>query len=1536
MKRFLILNLFPILLLIITSIICIANYIPGTFLSGWDTIHPEFNFPEYFKRILFGVWESHQGLGALSSQAHPSELSRMLLYYPLSFTLPLSFLRYAYFFLTLILGPLGIYFFIKRVALKEDSLQNKIASFGGALFYLFNLGTLQHYVVPLEMFATHFATLPWLFLFTVQFLEDGKRRYLLLFAIFTFFSSSIAHTSTLWFAYFLSLLLFLFIYNLLNSKKEIKIRSLKIILTTLITNAFWLLPNLYFILNQGKQVMDSKINALFTEEAFVNNKLYGTIPNILIFKNFLFNWSAYVGNGEFGPLLKAWISHLQQPLVLIIGYGFSLITLVGLAYSVIKKNIISLSLLIIFALSVFFLFTNNPPFGFIFNFLQNTIPLFKEAMRFPFTKFSILLMFAAGCYFAFGIKLLIKKTSIYSSIVVFIAFIYYMLPAFQGNLISPLMKVKIPSSYFSVFKLLNDKPYGRVATLPIHNFWAWNYYSWGYQGAGFTWFGLKDPVLEREFDRWNPANEQYYREMSQAIYSQDQNKLNNVLQKYDISYILWDKSIIAPEQGTDNRVLFQKETEKLLDNDLIMQQIGRFGDLFVYQTDFKNSQVRIINNPVSIGPSAVLYDDFAYARYHDYITYPDPENNTVLYPFRNIINNQNKVISENALAFLSKSPILSTDLALNTGNDCSPTNPKEKTNSQKIILEDSVEYISTGGSFCEHFSNLTLPRNQGYLISFDSRNVKGLPIRICINNYISKRCDLFTHLSGSNSFITDTFLIPPIDQSMGFDVNINDFSVKNNPSINDIRSIKIFPFDYNNLSQIEKYSIQPKQDEQKSVIVYSQSFDKGWKAYIVISNNWLTSIFPFIFGKELKEHVLVNDWANGWTLNTDKQGTNNKFVIIFWPQYLEYLGLIVLALIPIFLLKNHIANLIRSIMKINIFQTEKLLIATIILFIAGNLLWISLNTLPPYYDSAGHTNSAFAYADIFTGTRQISSIKEFLTVNTYYPPLFLIVGGILTAIFRQDYRILQFGSVVLLGISAFFLYLYVKELTQNKKWALLTSAIFVVLPNIWEQSRYFMLDMPLTTLIIIVLYLLERFNTTKKNIYLLLSFLFVGLAQLTKWYAGIYLLIPVIFALYNHLKHTNEWKKSLMSIVTALGISLIVALPWYVINFQQILSSGLLFSNPDFGDPNNFFSLGNFLFYPIRLLNYQTVSLQFILLVFSLIFFFKERHKERFMFGLQIIFIYIVFTFIGNKNLRYALPLLPFMAVMMGYGATKLLSYGRKGKFLLAGFFIFSLTFFTVSSFGFPIKTNFRLSVDINKINKNLDNLYLLDLSSKDVPYLFVNAPLIEKEIVTDLANQQLFGQANVLVGSNNPYISVAGLDLFNKNRNFHFVEVPADNIETIEGQKIEDLLNKSDFLLIPDQIVAPPGQTNYFNLDAIRKYLLSGQTRNFALIKTYKLQNNDLLYLLIKNDFYNIVNVQAEGENLLITRPKAIANIYLQFMDSNLSWHQEIIGQNEVLFEKKLTNISRFRIDYPSYLIKFFGNDWTYDQNKQFDRIKN
>ena len=272
----------PICVVGISVILCFCNWRAATWLSGWDTLHPEFNFPLYLKRIFFGAWQEHQGLGALAVQAHASDLPRMLIYFPLSLILPVPFLRFAYFFLTLAIGSLGMFYFLKHLL----SDKKGIAGFVGSLFYLLNLGTLQIYYFPLEMFATLFATLPWLFLFVSKYLSGGRKKDLVMFLFFTLFSTPMAHTATLFYAYFGMLFLFILF------QKSWK-RGWFILFLTLAINSFWLLPNLYFVINNGQIVQNSKISTQFSETAFLTGKQFGNLKDTLLFKNYLFDWGKY-------------------------------------------------------------------------------------------------------------------------------------------------------------------------------------------------------------------------------------------------------------------------------------------------------------------------------------------------------------------------------------------------------------------------------------------------------------------------------------------------------------------------------------------------------------------------------------------------------------------------------------------------------------------------------------------------------------------------------------------------------------------------------------------------------------------------------------------------------------------------------------------------------------------------------------------------------------------------------------------------------------------------------------------------------------------------------------------------------------------------------------------------------------------------------------------------------------------------------------------------------------------------------------------
>jgi hypothetical protein len=254
--------LFPIILIILTVVICLLNYTPNTFLTGWDTLHPELNFSLNFKRLLT-LWHSEQGLGAIPAHAQIADIPRVFILYLFHFIFPLNFLRYSYIFLCFILGPLGIYFLIQHFFKKN------IISFLAALFYIFNLSTVQQFYVPFEMFPTQWAFLPWIILFSLKYLKNNNRQNLILFSLFTLFATPQAYASQLWYAFFFIYALFLILYSYLHKNFQ---NSKKLIIFTLLLNAFWLIPNLFYIFTSSSAPKLNRDNRLYSQEYLYKNR----------------------------------------------------------------------------------------------------------------------------------------------------------------------------------------------------------------------------------------------------------------------------------------------------------------------------------------------------------------------------------------------------------------------------------------------------------------------------------------------------------------------------------------------------------------------------------------------------------------------------------------------------------------------------------------------------------------------------------------------------------------------------------------------------------------------------------------------------------------------------------------------------------------------------------------------------------------------------------------------------------------------------------------------------------------------------------------------------------------------------------------------------------------------------------------------------------------------------------------------------------------------------------------------------------------
>jgi len=571
------------LLFLIVVILCYLNYQPGTFLIGWDNLQSDLNLNLNLHRAIFSVWQEYQSLGLLAGMAHAADLPRILFLGALrSLGVGGPNLRYLWTFLMLFIGPVGTYVFIYRIFLRRhfDHQTNHFASFLGGLFYLLNLSTLQQFFTPFETFIAFYGFLPWLIYALVSYLEHPKTTNLLLLFLVSFLATPAFVTETLFVVYGLCLIVF-FIKHL----RHIFLSSLVIF----IANAFWLLPNIFFVLTNGSVGLSAKMNLVATPETYYRNLEFGNLSNLTLLKGFWFNFLDLSGGGKFDYLMTPWRSHLANPTIYIIGYLSFALVLTGIVYSLKKKIPYAKSILGIFVICYFFLLGG----GLLIN---GNIPLIGELFRSPFTKFSIPLsltysvFFSVGCIFLLDLFSFLhsRLTYILTLFTVSVALIIFMTPAFTGNLVSPSMRVKIPNEYFQLFDFFDKQdPATRVANFPQYTFWGWNYYDWGYRGSGFLWYGIKQPILDRAFDVWDRGGEKYYEEMSTALYSQNQKEFEALIDKYAINWILVDKNVIAPGPDLD---LGLSKLQKFIDNSSKFTLAKNIDDkILVYQTNVNQS-----------------------------------------------------------------------------------------------------------------------------------------------------------------------------------------------------------------------------------------------------------------------------------------------------------------------------------------------------------------------------------------------------------------------------------------------------------------------------------------------------------------------------------------------------------------------------------------------------------------------------------------------------------------------------------------------------------------------------------------------------------------------------------------------------------------------------------------------------------------------------------------------------------------------------------------------------------------------------------
>ncbi|MBP9691009.1 hypothetical protein KBD81_02915 [Candidatus Woesebacteria bacterium] len=938
-------------------LVCLAVFITNfpfdSWYTGWDNLHPEFNFGLNFRNGFSAVWQDNQGLGTFGGHGYAATLPHTLMTFLMSFIVPTQYIRSAFTFLCLFAGTFGMFFLIRLVLSKFNDFR-ETGALVGALYYMLNLATVQNFYIQLEAFIMHFALLPWLFLSLHTFLRKKTRKNFFWFFILSVLATAQGFIPPLFLVYCMMLGAYLFGYFIFKPSRIKFFTSLFIVFLTLFVNSYWLLPVVYYSKSNSDVYLNSYSNQASTEDFILKNKAYGGIKDVSLLKGFILE-SKDTQNGVAFPIFGPWLDHLDTFSAKIAGYALFVIIALGILFSIQKKQYQLLGFLIGFVIVFSFLANNTAPFSYITEAFQ-TIPQFRQAFRIAFTKFSLALAFYYAFFIGVGlilgfnmVKKYVKDHREQAAIKVVILFLassalfVFSFPIFQGNLLYRGTKISIPKSYIELFDFFKTQdPTGRIADFPQGWHWGWTSTKWGYSGSGFLWYGIEQPILHRSFDVWGKQNENYYWEINRALYGEHYEELDTIFEKYQVQWVLFDDSIF-PYPNTKSLV-YSERAQDYFDSSPNYSLVKTFTDkddksnthLSVYRFNLKNKPNNYISqlssDTLRIQPGfRFLEYDQAAETYGNYIHDPKQPFN-VYYPFRNaftkkgaqfsgvsIDTNNNRIAIESQTPNELKLPIqtvtlsdgsifeIQSDAVRVTIDPGSLTKVYDSENDVKFYKnnESVLSLEAMNGESIHTIDLYDLPQKYGYMVIVDSKHLSGERLRAAIIDWQSRKTDSEIKLTTNPDFTQEVMIIPPLkDYGLGYVLQLTNTAIGDQKTANDIRSIEIYRFPYSDLANLEIQGQDVSVNSRDSILVYGQAYNEGWRAYRMNSQfssaSWrinfqLYEIFPMFFGEELEEHILVNNWANGFLLHPDENGTSEghgrrSIVIIFLPQYLEYLG----------------------------------------------------------------------------------------------------------------------------------------------------------------------------------------------------------------------------------------------------------------------------------------------------------------------------------------------------------------------------------------------------------------------------------------------------------------------------------------------------------------------------------------------------------------------------------------------------------------------------------------------------------------------
>jgi len=551
-------NISFILLVLILIIVTVVSIKPGKYILSNDNYSPELNPPLSVSRYLQSpAWRGYRVLG-FASDSEQADIFRSIGFSVLDLFLPSWSLSQIFSFFCLFVGTISMAYLSKCFV--SDFLTKKhqgLIFFLSGIIYLTTLWTAWVFNFNMMPYISQYGFLPLLLLSTYLLLKKWNPKTLIFFLISLILFTSTCVISTLFFVDVVLFVFFTIYFGILHkAKSKHVIASIGIFL---ISQIFWLIPFVHYTYTNSRGIIESYTNRAITantidleaqmitagNSARLYTRLLGTVDDPSI-DSYIF------------PMSK---DFQEYDVFKVIGLIPFILSVCGLVFILFKKKWKLIPLWVLFFGTLFIMKNQNPPFGSVYLWLQENIPLFKQVFRWVSSKlgqvYLILLVLTSsvgyiyivnffGSFFSKKWRKILVSISV---IIISIIFLFYAEYLFKGQLFTSRAAVNLPDQYYLLKEEISKDTTSRIFYAPPANNGYFREYDWGFIGSQFLGYIIPNPIVDMSLSIGSDVGEKAVLELTNDFNSGNITELNSDLEKYNIKYILVDRSLVKGRYG---------------------------------------------------------------------------------------------------------------------------------------------------------------------------------------------------------------------------------------------------------------------------------------------------------------------------------------------------------------------------------------------------------------------------------------------------------------------------------------------------------------------------------------------------------------------------------------------------------------------------------------------------------------------------------------------------------------------------------------------------------------------------------------------------------------------------------------------------------------------------------------------------------------------------------------------------------------------------------------------------------------------------